>query len=313
MEIFGPVQSRRFGLSLGINHLPPKVCTYACVYCQLGATNALSDRLQAFSNPREIYNAVSERLTELDTPPDFLTFVSNGEPCLDSALGDAIRALKRFNIPIAVITNASLLWRPEIQENLLCADALSLKVDAVQEDVWHKINRPHGRLDLNTVLDGMRTFVEMYNGRLLTETMLVAKANTTPAHLQACAHFIAELQPEIAYLALPLRAPAEEWVQAPDHQTIMHALEIFMSIFPRTSLMADLPSAGLNGLHDPLQALLRTIKVHPMEKEEVQEYLRQNVLPEDSLETLLAQHQVLASDYRGKTFYCAAIQPKTAD
>jgi wyosine [tRNA(Phe)-imidazoG37] synthetase (radical SAM superfamily) len=103
MEIFGPVQSRRFGLSLGINHLPPKVCSYACVYCQLGATNALSDQLQPYSNPQEIFQAVAERLAELDTPPDYLTFVSNGEPCLDTELGRAIQELKRLGIPVAVI------------------------------------------------------------------------------------------------------------------------------------------------------------------------------------------------------------------
>ena len=313
MEIFGPVQSRRFGLSLGINHLPPKVCSYACVYCQLGATNALSDQLQPYSNPQEIFQAVAERLAELDTPPDYLTFVSNGEPCLDTELGRAIQELKRLGIPVAVISNASLLWRAEVRENLLYAEAVSLKVDAVQEDVWHKINRPHGRLALDEVLAGMQTFAAMYAGKLLTETMLLANVNTAPAHLQACANFIAGLQPETAYLALPLRAPAEDWVQAPEQADIARALETFASIFPRTSLMADLPDTGLSDLLDPLQALLRTIKVHPMEAEEVQRYLQQNNIAEDLLKELLAHNRIHASTYRGKTFYCAVIQAKAVD
>ena len=146
MEIFGPVQSRRFGLSLGINHLPPKVCSYACVYCQLGRTNRLSIEPAAYADPEQIYRAIQERLKELPQAPDYLTFVSNGEPCLDSQLGDAIQALKKLGIKIAVITNASLLWQSEIRERLSYADAVSLKVDSVQEVIWRKINRPHGLL-----------------------------------------------------------------------------------------------------------------------------------------------------------------------
>ena len=91
MEIFGPVQSRRFGMSLGINHLPPKVCSYACVYCQLGRTNFLSIQPANFSQPDEIYQAVKARLKELAAPPDYLTFVSNGEPSLDTSLGESDR------------------------------------------------------------------------------------------------------------------------------------------------------------------------------------------------------------------------------
>ena len=310
MEIFGPVQSRRFGLSLGINHLPPKVCSYACVYCQLGRTNLLSIEPAAYGDPEQIYQAVNERLKELPQAPDYLTFVSNGEPCLDTQLGSAIQSLKKLGIKIAVISNASLLWHAEIRENLLYADTVSLKVDAVQAAIWHQINRPHGRLDLSEVMEGMRDFARIYPGKLLTETMLVADVNTAPAHLQACAHFIAELQPETAYLALPLRAPAEDWVEAPEQADVSRALEIFASIFPRTSLMADLPATGLDDSQDPLQAFLRTIRVHPMEDGEIQEYMRRNQLPEDTMEKLLAQHQVHASTYRGKTFYCAVIQTK---
>ena len=166
MEIFGPVQSRRFGLSLGINHLPPKVCSYACVYCQLGRTNRLSIEPAAYADPEQIYQAIQERLKELPQAPDYLTFVSNGEPCLDSQLGDAIQALKKLGIKIAVITNASLLWQSEIRERLSYADAVSLKVDSVQEVIWRKINRPHGRLDLEVVMAGMRVFALTYPGKL---------------------------------------------------------------------------------------------------------------------------------------------------
>lgn len=305
MEVFGPVQSRRFGLSLGINHLPPKVCSYACVYCQLGRTNYLSIEAAAFSEPDEIYRTVKARLKELQRPPDYLTFVSNGEPSLDTRLAESIQLLKYLNIKIAIISNASLLWRAETRSQLMQADAISLKVDAVEEAAWHKINRPHGRLRLEQVLQGIRDFAHAYRGRLLTETMLVQGINSTTVQMQACAEFIASLEPEMAYLALPLRCPAEEWVQAPNEDELAQAQQIFSGIFSRTALMADLPPTGLAASQNAVQTLLNTLKVHPMEETEILDYLNENQLPAGTLEKLVKQKHIRASDHREKTFYCA--------
>jgi wyosine [tRNA(Phe)-imidazoG37] synthetase (radical SAM superfamily) len=309
MEIFGPVQSRRFGMSLGINHLPPKVCSYACVYCQLGRTNFLTILPANFSQPDEIYRAVKNRLEELADPPDYLTFVSNGEPSLDTSLGKAIELLKCLDIPIAVISNASLLWKAETRSQLMQADAVSLKVDAVEKIAWRRINRPHGRLKLEQVLQGTKDFAQKYKGRLLTETMLVKGINTSPEQIEACAKFIAGLQPEMAYLALPLRSPAEDWVEAPSEQDITRAQRIFSEHFSRCALMADLPETGLSASDDPLQSLLNTIKVHPMEETEVRAYMRENHIAAERLEELVQGKQIQASDHRGKTFYSIRYEP----
>jgi wyosine [tRNA(Phe)-imidazoG37] synthetase (radical SAM superfamily) len=303
MQVFGPVQSRRFGMSLGINHLPAKVCSYACVYCQLGRTHPLSIEPSAYSQPEEIYQVVKNRLEELDQPPDYLTFVSNGEPCLDSQLGNAIRALKDFQIPTAVICNASLLWHADVRERLMPADSVSLKVDTVETCAWHKINRPHGQLRLEQVLGGIKEFTRVYPGRLLTETMLVRGVNDSPAQVRASAAFIASLEPEMAYLALPLRAPAEDWVEPPSEQESIQALQLFAEIFSRCVLLADLPETGLVGSGDPLHTLLETLKVHPMEREEVLVYLHKNQLPAQTLEDLVIGKKIRASRYKGKIFY----------
>jgi wyosine [tRNA(Phe)-imidazoG37] synthetase (radical SAM superfamily) len=154
---------------------------------------------------------------------------------------------------------------------------------------------------------GMRVFALTYHGKLMTETMLVPGINTSPAHLRACAQFIAELQPEMAYLALPLRAPAESWVEAPDQQAAGKAYEIFVREFARTSLMADLPPTGLTSTQDALQELVSTLKVHPMEEGEIRAYLRQNELADNTLESLLALKRIRSIPYREKTFYSAAV------
>ena len=143
--VFGPVPSRRLGRSLGINNIPPKVCSYSCVYCQLRRTPRIQVKREAFYDPDELVRAVRDRVNELRSKGeriDYLTFIPDGEPTLDLNLGKEISALKDLGIPIAVITNASLIFREEVQEELSQADWVSLKVDAAREATWKRINRP---------------------------------------------------------------------------------------------------------------------------------------------------------------------------
>ena len=146
MIAFGPVPSRRLGRSLGINNIPPKVCTYSCAYCQLGRTIKMQVDRQPFYNPRKILMSVQdkvEKAREAGEPITYLTFVPDGEPTLDINLGREIELLKPLHLPIAVISNASLVWRPEVAAALAMADWVSLKVDTVDEQAWRRLNRPH--------------------------------------------------------------------------------------------------------------------------------------------------------------------------
>ncbi|MFC2037916.1 radical SAM protein, partial [Chloroflexota bacterium] len=206
MITFGPVPSRRLGRSLGINNIPPKLCTYACVYCQLGRTTKMQVERRAFYEPDDILCGVQEKVAitkEAGKSIDYLTFVPDGEPTLDIHLGQEIELLRPLGLPIAVITNASLIWRQDVREDLLGADWVSLKVDAVEEEIWQRVSRPHGRLKLASILEGALEFAEVYGGELVTETMLVAGINDSEEHLRAIAGFFARLQTATAYLAIP--------------------------------------------------------------------------------------------------------------
>ena len=166
---FGPVPSRRLGQSLGINNVTTKACSYACVYCQVGPTTEKVIEPRPFFSPTQIHAAVAARVDKLKARGlaiDYLTFVPDGEPTLDIALGDSIDALRDLNIPIAVITNGSLLWRDEVRSRLRRADLVSVKVDSVHEDAWRKINLPHRDLSLDTVLQGIREFAVDFSGTL---------------------------------------------------------------------------------------------------------------------------------------------------
>jgi len=129
---YGPVPSRRLGRSLGINNIPPKVCSYSCVYCQLGNTTDMPVERESFYKAEELAQSVKQKVKqarERDEPIDYLTFVPDGEPTLDRNLGKEIELLKPLNIKIAVITNASLIWRQDIRKDLQKADWVSLKVE----------------------------------------------------------------------------------------------------------------------------------------------------------------------------------------
>jgi len=173
MISFGPVSSRRLGKSLGINNIiSPKTCSYCCVYCQVGKTMKKDIKRETFFKPEVIFEKVRQHLGQLskENRPDYLTFVSNGEPSLDLNLGKSILLLKKLGFPVAVITNASLLFDESVREDLFTADWVSLKMDAADNDTWQKINRPDIKLGFGKHIENINLFSSLYKGLLCTET-----------------------------------------------------------------------------------------------------------------------------------------------
>ena len=136
---FGPVPSRRLGRSLGVNNIPHKVCPYSCVYCQVGRTLRFQIEPSRFYEPAAIVQKVREKVFESEGPIDYLTFVPDGEPTLDGGIGETIEQLKPLGIRIAVITNATLIDRRDVQAALRAVDWVSFKVDSVSEKTWKKL------------------------------------------------------------------------------------------------------------------------------------------------------------------------------
>ena len=172
---FGPVPSRRLGKSLGINNIPAKVCSYACVYCQLGKTLHNQIKRTSFYTVDDLVLSAKMRIEaakEKNEMIDYLAFVPDGEPTLDMHLGDEIEALHKFGIKIAVISNASLIWREDVRKDLCKADWVSLKVDAATEHVWHKVDRANKSLKLDDIQKGMIDFKSEFQGFYATETCL---------------------------------------------------------------------------------------------------------------------------------------------
>jgi len=303
---FGPVPSRRLGRSLGINNIPPKTCSYGCVYCQVGRTTRMQVRRQAFFAPDAILESVREkidRLTAADGRVDFVTFVPDGEPTLDVNLGRTIRLLKPLGVPVGVISNASLLADPGVRDDLAAADWVSLKVDAVAEGVWRRIDRPHGKLQLASILEGIRTFSRVFKGRLVTETMLVAGLNDDRDNLGATARFLAAVGPSTAYLAVPTRPPAEGWVNPPDEETLHQAYRVFKVDLPAVELLVAFEGEDFNATDEAGGELLAITAVHPMREDAVLAFLEKAGKSAQTLEDLLQRGLLTRLSYRGEWFY----------
>lgn len=302
---FGPVPSRRFGRSLGVNNIPSKHCSYSCVYCQVGRTTSLELERRTFRPPSEVIRAVERRVAGCrgtGQAIDYLTFVPDGEPTLDARLGEEIRGMERLGIPIAVITNGALLWRHDLRVDLGAADAVSVKVDAVHERPWRRICRPAPALDLAVVLDGIRRFADERRGCLFTETMLVRGLNDDPASLQAVACFLEPLAPDVAYLAVPTRPPAEPDVRAPDDDTVVAAYELLSARLRRVELLTGEAEGCFGRTDDPVEDLLGILAVHPMPEPAARRYLEENGASAASVEALLASGRITRVQHRGRAF-----------
>lgn len=209
--IFGPVPSRRLGRSLGIDVIPPKTCSYDCVYCESGPTTHLTVKRQAFVEPERVIRDLTAYFEEHPGGADVLTFSSAGEPTLYEPLGELIRDIKRHfqSVPLVVLTNGSLLWEAKVRQALLSADRVVPSLDAVTEKVFRNLNRPHPSLDLVVILEGLKAFRQDYRGQFHLEVMLVSGFNDEPDELNRMRPLIDLLNPDRVELNTVVRPPAE--------------------------------------------------------------------------------------------------------
>lgn len=304
--VFGPVPSRRLGRSLGINAIPPKTCSYGCIYCQLGRTTRMVVEREAFHPPGAVHGAVSEvvdRLKCSGEPLDALAFVPDGEPTLDSRLGEEIESLKSFEKTIAVITNASLLFRPDVREDLRAADWVSVKLDSVDEETWHRVNRPHSRLSLPRILEGILRFAEEFEGRLVTETMLVAGGNDHEEAVERVAAFAGRIDPAVAYITTPIRPPAEPWVGVSSPDVLVAAHEAFAERVKNVELLIEPEGDEFTPSGDARRTLLEVTCVHPMRREAVEALLAGTKEDWSVVDRLLLEGYLDELVHRGTTFY----------
>ncbi|MFA4985368.1 MAG: radical SAM protein [Candidatus Brocadiia bacterium] len=223
--LFGPVASRRIGSSLGVDLVPPKTCTYNCVYCEVGRTNVLSLERRDWSPASDIMAELESRLSD-NLKIDYITFTGSGEPTLHSRLGELISWTKdKWPHKIAVLTNGSLLWREDVRRDLERADLVVPTVSAGSDATWQKLHRPVKGLDFLTVSKGIADYFHLRKG-VWAEILLVAGVNDSAFEMQAIAEFVKGLNAEKVQVHTVARPPAEDWAKPVRMETLQRMADM---------------------------------------------------------------------------------------
>jgi len=306
--VFGPVPSRRLGQSLGIDTIPLKTCNWNCVYCQLGRTVPLTNERREYYPRDEILAEVKQALAaHRPGEIDWVTFVGSGEPTLHIGLGRLIRKVKKLTtLPVAVITNGALLYRPEVREELAAADAVLPTLDAGNAKLYRKINRPYPGLTFERLGAGLIAFRKEYIGELWVEVMLVHDLNDTEKALHEIAALLKRIGPDEVHINLPTRPPVETWVQPPDEEGLMRALAILGDVAHVVH-----PAEGsfdLSGSENVVDAIIGIITRHPMREDELRRALEKWTpgSVDTALEQLSSSGQAQAVERHGMRFWSAS-------
>jgi len=210
--IFGPVPSRRLGRSLGVDLVPYKTCTFDCIYCDLGRTTQKTILRQPFVSPEEIRRELELTLPILEKKPDYITLSGSGEPTLNENMGEIIHLIKRITfIPLAVLTNGSLLFIEKIRKDLMEADVVLPTLDAVNPLTFECVNRPHLSLKIDEIVSGLIQFHNQYRGQVWLEIVFCRGFNDEMFEMTELKEVIEKIQPDKVQLNTPVRPPAENF------------------------------------------------------------------------------------------------------
>ena len=217
--VYGPLKSRRLGLSLGITLTPPKICNLNCIYCQLGKTVKLLNERKAYVPIEDIFTELKwwlENNPEERKRLGYITFSGSGEPTLNSKIGELIEKIKNItDLPIAIITNSSLLGDPSVRRDICLADLIIPSLDAATPEVFAKIGRPHPDVKIEEIINGLVSLRKEFPGKIWLEVMLVQGINDDLRHIKKLKAVIDEIKPDKIQLNSPVRSSQKAVVWPP--------------------------------------------------------------------------------------------------
>ncbi|MBD3191966.1 MAG: radical SAM protein [Candidatus Heimdallarchaeota archaeon] len=304
--LYGPVPSRRLGRSLGVSPIPPKTCNYSCVYCQVGRTTHYTNIRQDFFPKEAILAEIKRALKKTEDAIDYLTFVGEGEPTLCKSLGYLIQSTKEFSaIPLAVITNGALLYESTLREELLPVDVVLPTLDTADPRKFKKINRPIKGLTLEKIIDGMRAFREIFQGKIWMEVILVKGLNDGLEDANQLKILLDTLNCDRIYVNVPIRPPAESWVKIPEKSRIIKICQILEA--ENIAYYESSEGFHLDKAKEIEEEILRTTTRHPLREDQIQTML--DLPPEECkqlLEKMVAEGKIRLVTYNDRNFWINA-------
>jgi wyosine [tRNA(Phe)-imidazoG37] synthetase (radical SAM superfamily) len=236
--LYGPVPSRRLGLSCGIDIVPFKVCTLNCIYCQLGKTVRTTIERKDYAPVEPVLAELKEALAE-GLQADYITIAGSGEPTLNSRLGELIDGIRKItNIPIAILTNGTLLYREDVRADCLKADVVMPSLDAGDEQTFQKINRPNNIINIENLISGLCAFRNEFSGRIWLEVFFVEGINTDAEQIAKIKKAIELINPDKVHLNTAVRPTADPNIARLSARKLQ---EIAALLGPKCEVVADFP------------------------------------------------------------------------
>jgi len=299
--IFGPVPSRRLGMSLGVDLIPRKTCTFDCLYCQVGRTSLKTLETKSFVPVNEVIEEMKSKL--LNNSPDAITLAGSGEPTLHSEIERVIDSIKEITkTQVALLTNGSLFWREEIRRRTLRADIIMPTLCSSFEDTFRRIHRPHKGLKLSSVIEGLKMLRQEYKGQLFLEVVLLAGINDTEKEVEALKRVIEQISPEKIHLNTVVRPPADSSAVSLDRKRLE---EIKMFLGGKAEIVAKSFHGGERVTKGLLVSnFLDIIKRRPLGQSDIAKALGLSMEQvEDLVKGLLSTGRIRKQEHQGDIYY----------
>jgi wyosine [tRNA(Phe)-imidazoG37] synthetase (radical SAM superfamily) len=269
-HVFGPVASRRLGISLGVDIVPFKTCTLDCIYCECGRTTDLTLERKGFVDTGSILAEIKEAVRR-EPHIEYITFSGSGEPTLNKDIGVIISGIKRIaDIPVAILTNGTLLHLETVRQEISRADLVLPSLDAATQDAFNAVNRPHKGLTIDSIIKGLIDFSDMFKGTIWLEVFIAQGLNDSDGELDAIYQVIKKIRPAKVQLNSLDRPPAYDHVQAADMATLERIMkrweDLPVEIIKRIRRREDIRAFS----HNLENNILNTIERRPLTIEDLE-------------------------------------------
>jgi len=302
--IFGPVPSRRLGMSLGVDIVPMKVCSYDCIYCEVGKTTLKTLERREYVSERSVARALERYFGQGEQEAlDYVTFSGSGEPTLNSAIGSLIRKVKELtDTPVAVLTNGSLLYMEDVREDLAAADLVIPSLDAVTPDAFSKVNRPADGMDLETIIEGIRKFAQEFRGEIWLEILLVRGINDSMEHAAVLADAARTIRTDKIQLTTVARPSGTSRVEPVDGDKLVEIAKLFTG---NVEIVADFNRHENPAYNEERgEQIVKMLRIRPMSVQDLSASL--GIHPNEVvkyLDQLSRDHKVREERFDGRSYF----------
>ena len=302
--IYGPIVSKRLGRSLGVDIVPFKICNYDCLYCQLGRTKNKTNHRKEYVKITDVLQELKLKLSE--TTPDYISIVGSGEPTLNSRIGELIKEIKKLtSIPICVITNGSLLYLKEVQDDLLLADLVIPSLDVGDAKTFNQVNNPHSDISFDEMIAGIADFTKKFKGKLWLEVLLLKDITDVDESIKNIAKISNVIKPDKVQISTISRPPAEDNLKPVALERLIEIKSYFNGyvevIYDTPASEADKANAAINK-----ETILALLIRHSSPLEDIARGLA--ITKEEALkiiDELITENKVKKLNQLGKDFYIA--------